>query len=116
MESVKTEGIFIIGCQACLQRQVESNPDTGVVFGLLVFIAHQAGPMDNRPDARGPLSPGLPQSPNHITHITLYRQRSLSMRALRVRELCRHDRDTSPANNQKRNLDAHLCSYRFYEE
>ena len=30
--------------------------------------------------------------PNHITHITLYRQRTLSVRTLRVRELCRHDR------------------------
>ena len=40
------------------------------------------------------------RSPNHITHITLYRQRMLSLRTLRVRELCRHDRDTSPVNNQ----------------
>ena len=38
-------------------------------------------------------------SPNHITHIILYRQRTLSVRTLRVRELCRHDRDTSQVNN-----------------
>ena len=28
------------------------------------------------------------------------RHRTLSVRTLRVRELCRHDRDTSPVNNQ----------------
>ena len=28
------------------------------------------------------------------------RHRILSVRTLRVRELCRHDRDTSPVNNQ----------------
>ena len=36
------------------------------------------------------ISSGTPnsiQSPNHITHITLYRQRTLSVRTLRVREL-----------------------------
>ena len=38
------------------------------------------------------------------------------MRTLRVRELCRHDRDTSPVNNQLRNLDAHIGSYIFYED
>ena len=27
---------------------------------------------------------------------------------LRVRELCRHDRDTSLVNNQQQNLDAHI--------
>ena len=65
------------------------------------------------------ISSGTPnniQSPNHITHITLYRQRTLSVRTLRVRELCRHDQDTSPVNNQKRNLDAHIGSYIFYED
>src|SRR3989337_2371856 len=36
----------------------------------------------------------------YITHIILYRQRTLSVRTLRVRELCRHDRDTSPVNTQ----------------
>ena len=49
------------------------------------------------------ISSGIPnniQSPNHITHITLYSQRTLSVRTLRVRELCIHDRDTSPVNNQ----------------
>ena len=29
-----------------------------------------------------------------------YRHQTLSVRTLRVRELCRHDRDTSPVNNQ----------------
>jgi hypothetical protein len=65
------------------------------------------------------ISPGTPnniRSPNHITHITLYRQRTLSVRTLRVRELCRQDRDTSPVNNQSRNLDAHIGSYIFYED
>ena len=38
------------------------------------------------------------------------------MQTLRVRELCRHDRDTSPVNNQQRNLDAHIGSYIFYED
>ena len=49
------------------------------------------------------ISSGTPnniRSPNHITHITLYRQRTLSVRTLRVREVCRHDRDTSPVNNR----------------
>ena len=49
------------------------------------------------------ISSGTPnniRSPKHITHITLYRQRTLSVRTLRVRELCRHDRDTSLVNNQ----------------
>ena len=35
---------------------------------------------------------------------------------LRVRELCSHDRDTSPVNNQQRNLDAHIGSHIFYED
>ena len=38
------------------------------------------------------------------------------MRTLRVRELCRHDQNTSPINNQQRNLDAHIGSYIFYED
>ena len=38
------------------------------------------------------------------------------MRTLRVRERCRHDRDTSPVNNQYWNLDAHIGSYIFYED
>ena len=49
------------------------------------------------------ISSGTPnniRSPNHITHIRIYRQQMLSVRTLRVRELCRHDRDTSPVNNQ----------------
>ena len=45
-------------------------------------------------------TPNNIRSPNHKTHIILYRQRTLSVRTLRVRELCRHDRDTSPVNNQ----------------
>ena len=36
---------------------------------------------------------------NTKTHNT-DRHRTLSMQTLRVRELCRHDRDTSPVNNQ----------------
>src|SRR3990170_1439338 len=65
------------------------------------------------------ISSGTPNNirlPIHITHITLYRQRTLSVRTLRVQELCRHDRDTSPVNNQWRNLDAHIGSYIFYED
>ena len=38
------------------------------------------------------------------------------MRTLRVREQCRHDRDTSLINNQQRNLDAHIGFYIFYED
>ena len=38
------------------------------------------------------------------------------MQTLRVRELCRHDRDTSPVNNQQWNLDGHIGSYLFYED
>ena len=40
----------------------------------------------------------------------------LSVRTLRVRELCRHDRDISPVNNQQRNLYAHIGSHIFYED
>src|SRR4051812_23617740 len=58
-------------------------------------------------------TPNELQSPKHTTHKTK-RNRTLSMRTLRVRELCRHDRDTSPVNNQQRNLDAHIGSYIFY--
>ena len=64
------------------------------------------------------ISSGTPnelQSSNHITHNT-NRHRTLSVRTLRVRELCRHDRDTSPVNNQQPNLDAHIGSYIFYED
>ena len=65
------------------------------------------------------ISSGTPnniRSPNHITHIIKNRHRMLSVRTQRVRELCRHDRDTSPVNNQQRNLDAHIGSYIFYED
>ena len=51
------------------------------------------------------ISSGTPnniRSPNHITHIILNHHRTLRVRNLRVRELCRHDRDTSPVNNQLR--------------
>ena len=51
----------------------------------------------------------------HITHNT-NRHRTLSVRTLRVRELCRHDRDTSLVSNQQWNLDAHIGSYIFYED
>ena len=44
------------------------------------------------------------------------RHRRLSVRNLRVRELCRHDRDSSPVNNKQRNLDAHIGSHIFYED
>ena len=54
-------------------------------------------------------------SPKHITR-NRNRHRTLSMRTLRVRELCRHDQDTSPVNNQQRKLDAHIGSYIFYED
>ena len=40
----------------------------------------------------------------------------LSVRTLRVRELCRHDRDISLVNNQVRNVYAHIGSYIFYED
>ena len=49
------------------------------------------------------ISSGTPnniRSPNHITHLIVNCHRTLSMRTLRVRELCRHDRDTSLVNNQ----------------
>ena len=64
------------------------------------------------------ISSGTPnklRSSNHITHNT-NRHRALSVRTLRVRELCRHDRDTSLINNQHRNLVAHIGSYIFYED
>src|SRR3989337_1752038 len=44
-------------------------------------------------------TPNNLRSSNHITHNTNC-HRTLSVRTLRVRELCRHDRDTSPVNNQ----------------
>jgi hypothetical protein len=53
---------------------------------------------------------------NHITYIILYRHRTLSVRTLRVREWCRHDRDDYPVNNQQRTLDAHIGSYIFHED
>ena len=40
----------------------------------------------------------------------------LSVRTLWVRELCRHDRDTSLVNNQRRNLDAHIGFHIFYKD
>ena len=49
------------------------------------------------------ISSGIPnniRSPNHITHIIQNRHQTLSVRTLLVRELCTHDRDTSPVNNQ----------------
>ena len=64
------------------------------------------------------ISSGTPnklRSSNYITH-NANRHRTLSVRTLRVRELCRHDRDTSPVNNQQRNLDAHIGYYIFYED
>ena len=64
------------------------------------------------------ISSGTPnnlRSSSHITHNT-NRNRTLSVRTLRVRELYRHDRDKSLINNQQRNLDAHIGSYIFYED
>ena len=64
------------------------------------------------------ISSGTPnklRSSKNITH-NINRQRTLSVRTLRVRELCRHDRYISPINNQQRNLDAHIGSYIFYED
>src|SRR3954464_10181249 len=64
------------------------------------------------------ISSGTPnnlRSPKHTTHNTNH-HRTLSVRTLRVRDLCRHDRDTSPVNNQWRNRDAHIGSYIFYED
>src|SRR5215216_4499408 len=62
--------------------------------------------------------PGLQTNFGHQKIITdnTNRHRTLSVRTLRVRELCRHDRDTSPVNNQYRKLDAHIGSYIFYED
>ena len=51
----------------------------------------------------------------HITH-NINRHWTLSVRTLRVWELCRHDRDTSLVNNQQRDLDAHIGYYIFYED
>ena len=45
-------------------------------------------------------TPNNIRSPNHITHIIQNRHRTLSVRTLRGRELCRHDRGTSLVNNQ----------------
>ena len=42
-ESVYREGDLHPNHQACLPRQGESNPDTGTVFGLRAFTAHQSG-------------------------------------------------------------------------
>src|SRR5215216_934856 len=65
------------------------------------------------------ISSGTPnniRSSNHISHIIQNHHRTLSVRTLRVRELCRDDRDTSPVNNQQRNLDAHIGSHIFYKD
>ena len=59
-------------------------------------------------------TPNEVRSSKHITHNT-NRHRTLSVRTLRVREQCRHVWDTSPVNNQQRNLDAHIGSYIFIE-
>src|SRR3954468_23553746 len=44
------------------------------------------------------------------------RHRNLKRADPTVREQCRHDRDTSPVNNQQWDLDAHIGSYIFYED
>ena len=48
------------------------------------------------------------RSPKRITHNTNL-HRALSVRTLRVQELCRHDRDSFY-------LDAHIVSHIFYED
>src|SRR3954470_17891073 len=51
------------------------------------------------------------------THKFIYNyHRNLKRADPTVREQCRHDRDTSPVNNQQRDLDAHIGSYIFYED
>ena len=40
----------------------------------------------------------------------------LSVRTLRVQELCRHDRDTLPVNNQQRDLDTHVGSQMLHDD
>src|SRR6266496_3253837 len=64
------------------------------------------------------ISSGTPNKLRSSNHITLNtnRHRTLSVQTLRVRELCRHDRDISLVNNQQQNLDAHIGSYIFYED
>ena len=57
----------------------------------------------------------LRSSKTHNSYNT-YCHRTLSVRTLWVRELCRHDRDTSPVNNQQWNLDAHIGPHIFYED
>ena len=44
-------------------------------------------------------TPNKLRSSNHITHNTNH-HRTLSVRTLRVRELCRHDKDSSLVNNE----------------
>ena len=44
-----------MGRRACLPRQVVSNPDTGIVFGLRIFTAHQSGPWITGRTPEGPL-------------------------------------------------------------
>ena len=56
------------------------------------------------------------RSPTYITQKYYIVNERLSVRTLRVRELCRNDRDTSPVNNQPWNLDAYIGSYIFYED
>ena len=72
------------------------------------------------------------ETPRHVRHLiqdseqpsvtkthnsyNTHRHRTLSVRTLRVQELCKHGRDTSPVNNQERNLDAHIGSHIFYED
>ena len=60
-------------------------------------------------------TPNKLRSPKHITHNT-NRHRTLSVRTLRVRELCRHDWDPSPVNNQHQDLDAHIGPSIYYED
>ena len=104
MGSVTQEGIFTAGRLACLPRQGKSNPDTGIVFGLRIFTAHQSGPMNNRPDARGPLSPGLPQPHHHLPP-----EKNLHCSLSRVLELKPADFDLSAGSPISKTISGDCC-------
>ena len=56
-------------------------------------------------------------TPNKIwLPLIKYPHTTLESSNVKYAELCSHDRDTSPVNNQQRNLDAHIGSYIFYED
>ena len=53
--------------QACLPRQGESHPDTGAVFGLRIFTAHQFGPWLTGQTPEEPLVQDSLISPLHVS-------------------------------------------------